>query len=103
MKKGIITTYVLVFGGVFLILFSGLLGFIMTQLKQVNQKIAWHEALYIAEAGINYYRWCLNNEVEAQCQSQKYYLNSAGNPAGEFSTLSWYSSMDGSGWAGGAG
>lgn len=84
-KMGIITTYALVFGGIFLILLGGLLGFISTQLKQASQKAAWHEALHIAEAGINYYRWCINNEIESQCQTQKEYLDPTGNPTGEFS------------------
>lgn len=70
-NKGIITTYVLVFGAIFLLLLSGLLGFILLQLRQTAQKVAWHESLQIAEAGINYYRWCLNNEVEGSCQLER--------------------------------
>lgn len=85
MNKGIITTYVLVFGALFLLLLSGLLGFILLQLRQSNQKVAWAEALEIAEAGIHYYRWCLNNEVEADCLTEKEYTDSAGNPIGRFS------------------
>jgi hypothetical protein len=60
-KKGIITTYTLVFGAIFLLLISGLLGFISLQLRQTNQKIAWNEALQTAEAGIDYYRWHLSH------------------------------------------
>jgi len=52
-------TYVLVFGGIFLILLSGILGFILLQHKQSLQKVAWTESLEIAEAGINYARWHL--------------------------------------------
>lgn len=85
MNKGIITTYVLVFGAVFLILLSGLLGFILLQLRISAQKVAWNEALQIAEAGINYYRWCLNNEVESKCLLEKEYQDPAGNPLGKFS------------------
>jgi len=85
LAKGIITTYVLVFGSIFLIMLAGLLGFILLQLRQSAQKIAWNESLEIAEAGMNYYRWCLNNEVEANCQTQKDYYDSAGNLIGKFS------------------
>ena len=84
-KKGIITTLVLVFGAIFLILLGGLLGFILLQLRQSSQKAAWNESLSIAEAGINYYRWCLNNNVEANCQTEKDYFDPAGNPLGHFS------------------
>ncbi len=83
--KGIITTYVLVFGVIFLLLLSGLSGFILMQLKQASRKVAWQESLEIAEAGINYYQWCLNNEVDQDCQTEKEYLNLSGSPIGRFS------------------
>jgi hypothetical protein len=84
-KKGIITTYVLVFGAIFLMIIGGLLGFILLQMRQVAQKVAWNESLNIAEAGINYYRWCINNNVEQNCQSQKDYLDPSGKLIGKFS------------------
>jgi hypothetical protein len=84
MQKGIIITYVLVFGAIFLLLLSGLLGFILLQLRQSSQRVAWNEAFHAAEAGIQYYRWCLNNEVEANCSTEKEYTDPAGNPIGRF-------------------
>ena len=84
-NKGIIVTYVLVFGAAFLILLGGLLGFILLQLRYSTQRIAWNEALQVAEAGINYYRWCLNNEVSENCQTEKDYFDPEGNPIGKFS------------------
>jgi len=83
--KGIITVYVLVFGVIFLILLGGLLGFILLQLKQSAQRVGWNESLHIAEAGVNYYRWCLNNGVEQNCLTEKDYFDPAGNPIGKFS------------------
>lgn len=85
MNKGIITTLVLVFGTIFLILLGGLLGFILLQSRQSSQKAAWNEALPIAEAGVNYYRWCLNNNIEGNCQMEKDYFSPAGNLIGHFS------------------
>lgn len=85
LQKGVITTYVLVFGFIFLIMLGGLLSFILLQLRQSAQKAAWNEALHIAEAGINYYRWCLNNEVESNCETEKDYFNPAGSRVGHFS------------------
>jgi len=58
---GVITTYALVFGAIFLLLISGLLSFVLLQLKQSSRKIAWNASLHIAEAGIDYYRWHLNH------------------------------------------
>jgi hypothetical protein len=84
-KRGIITTYVLVFGAIFLIMLAGLLGFILLQLRQASQKVAWNEAIEIAEAGINYYRWCLNNEIEGNCLTEKDYYDPAGKLVGKFS------------------
>lgn len=85
--KGVITTYVLVFGTIFLILLAGLLGFILLQLRISAQRIAWNHSLHIAEAGLNYYRWCLNNEVEANCQTEKDYYDPVGNLIGRFSLV----------------
>lgn len=86
-KKGTIITYVLVFGAIFLVLIGGLLGFILLQLRQTSQKVAWSEALDIAEAGINYYHWCINNGIEQDClnQSEKDYFDPGGNKIGKFS------------------
>jgi len=50
---------------------AGLLGYISLQLKQSSQKIAWNQSLQIAEAGIEYYRWCVNNGVEENCSGQE--------------------------------
>lgn len=85
MSKGIITTYVLVFGAVFLILLSGLLGFILLQSRQSAQSLALQKALHVAEAGIDYYKWCLNNGIQDSCQTEKDYLDPAGVPVGRFS------------------
>lgn len=83
-SKGIITTYILILGAIFLILLSGLLGFILLQLKQAAQKVALVEALEIAEAGIDYYKWCLNNNATDNCQTQKDVYDLSGNLMGQF-------------------
>lgn len=84
-NKGIIITYALVFGVIFSILLAGLLGFILMQLKQTSQKVAWNRSLHIAEVGLGYYRWCLNNGVEGECEVEKEYKDPSGNPIGRFS------------------
>ena len=83
-NKGAVITLVLVFGGIFLILLGGLFSFILFQLRQTTKKAAWNEALHIAEAGIDYYKWCLNNEAQDQCELNKEYFDSEGNSVGEF-------------------
>ncbi len=85
MNKGVIIIYVLVFGLIFLILVGGLFGFILIQLKFSAQKVAWNNALHIAEAGFNYYRWCLNNNVEGNCPTEKDYFDPGQNVVGRFS------------------
>jgi hypothetical protein len=60
-NRGTIITLVLVFGAIFLLLLAGLLGFILLQHRQSLQKVAWNEALNVAEAGINYSRWHINH------------------------------------------
>ena len=63
-EKGTIVTLVLVFGGIFLLLLAGLFGFILLQHRQSLTKVAWSEALHLAEAGINYSRWHLLHSPE---------------------------------------
>jgi hypothetical protein len=84
-KKGIMSIYFLIFAGIFIIMFSGLLRFILMQLRQTTEKAAWSQSLNIAEAGINYYRWCINNDVAQDCLMQKDYFDSTGQKVGAFS------------------
>ncbi|MCG2688298.1 hypothetical protein L6250_01540, partial [Candidatus Parcubacteria bacterium] len=84
-KKGIIVTYALVFGAIFLLMLSGILGFILLQLRQSVQKVAWTESLEIAEAGLDFYRWCLNHDLVDNCQGQRDYFDPQGNLIGRFS------------------
>ena len=59
MNKGVITTLTMVFGGIFVLLMAGLLGFIMLQHRGSLQRVALQESLHIAEAGLEYYKWRL--------------------------------------------
>lgn len=65
-------------------LLSGLLGFILLQLKQASQRVAWHQTLDIAEAGINYYYWCLNHGIQDDCLLEKDYFDTTGKSVGKF-------------------
>ena len=81
-NKGVITTYVLVFGSIFVLLLTGILTFILLQLRQSEQKVSWNQALEIAEAGMNYYAWCLNNEAEDNCLTEVDIEDALGNIMG---------------------
>jgi hypothetical protein len=87
-KKGIITAYLLVFVGIFFLMFGGLLNFILSQFKLSSEKIAFQESLNVAEAGANYYHWCINNNLEQDCLAEKDYFDPAGNLVGHFSLQS---------------
>src|SRR3989338_7818687 len=58
-NSGTILVLALVFSSIFLVMFGGLAGFILLQHKQSLEKADWNQALEIAEAGLNYYRWHL--------------------------------------------
>jgi hypothetical protein len=58
-NNGSIILLVVIFGGIFLVLFGGTFGFIFTQHKFQVSKIEREKAMEIAEAGVNYYRWFL--------------------------------------------
>ncbi len=86
-QKAFVTTYVLVFGAIFLVLIGGLFSLILFQLKLNVRRIAWNESLQIAEAGVGYYHWCLNNEAQDNCETEKNYFDLEGNALGKFSLI----------------
>jgi hypothetical protein len=66
-QKGETIVLVLVFGFVFLIILSGITGLVLNQYKLSRQREAYNQALEIAEAGVNYYRWHLAHSPEDFC------------------------------------
>ena len=84
-SKGNIITLVLVFGSIFLILLGGILSFILSQLSLTEKRTALDQSFYAAESGIEYYKWCLNNSVESNCQGEKEYYDNKGKLIGYFS------------------
>ncbi|MEK7579225.1 MAG: hypothetical protein AAB460_01685 [Patescibacteria group bacterium] len=57
--RGYIVMLVIVFGGVFLMILGGLVGFVFLQTKAQQIKETRERALQIAEAGLDYYKWFL--------------------------------------------
>lgn len=91
-NKGSILILALVFGAIFAVLFGGLSGFVLTQSKLSLQKVAWQEALGIAEAGLNYYRWHLAHDHDDLTDGTglpgpyiHQYLDLEGGATGEYS------------------
>ncbi|MBU3918475.1 pilus assembly PilX N-terminal domain-containing protein, partial [Patescibacteria group bacterium] len=63
-ENGFIITYILVFAVIFAILLTALLGFILSQMRISKYEVASEQALYIAEAGLNRYRWYLIHQSQ---------------------------------------
>jgi len=63
-QSGSITPPLLIVGGVFVVVIYSLLLMLGLQLDYSHRQVASEEALYIAEAGINYYRWHLAHAPE---------------------------------------
>lgn len=61
-EDGITILLVLVFSGIFVVMISSLTGFILLQKKINVQREDKIEALFVAEAGLNYYRWHLAHD-----------------------------------------
>jgi hypothetical protein len=81
----IIIPVVIVFGFAFLTILGGLFMFVLLQNRESIKRIGWEQSFEVAEAGINYYQWCLNNGIEDSCDMNKNYFDSQGNPVGGFS------------------
>jgi len=61
-ERGAIITLVLIFGTIFLVMFTALISFLLVQTKLGKERVAWNESLAIAEAGANYARWHLAHD-----------------------------------------
>lgn len=63
-KKGTILVSLLVFTSIFIVLAGGLLSLVVYQYKLNKHKVAKAQAIHVAEAGINYYRWHLAHDPD---------------------------------------
>jgi hypothetical protein len=70
-KSGSMLLLTLVAVGIFFILVTGVLGLGLLQLKLNLTKVARNQALHIAEAGVNYYRWVLYHDQEEYCNGEE--------------------------------
>jgi hypothetical protein len=58
-NKGYFVLIILVFGAIFLLMFTSLSGLVVTQKRLSSRAVNNEQALQIAEAGLDYYRWYL--------------------------------------------
>ncbi len=84
-QKGSLVIFVLIFGGVFLISFGGILSFLLLQYKFSLEKAAYEESLHIAEAGIDFAKWHINHWPDDFSFSGTYsYKNASGDTIGYY-------------------
>lgn len=69
-QKGAILVLALSATGIFLILTMGAISYGLLQQKLNKQKIAQTQALHVAEAGVNYYRWVLYHDNNEYCNKE---------------------------------
>jgi len=83
-KNGQTLVYILVFGSGFLMIIFSFSALFLSQYRQANQQLSLERAFNIAESGVNYFQWCLNNKKEDECLGQKDYYDSFGKKIGKF-------------------
>jgi len=69
-EKGSMLVVVFVATGIFIIITMGIIGLGILQQKLNVRKVARAQALHIAEAGVNYYRWVLYHNDKDYCNSE---------------------------------
>lgn len=69
-QKGTMLVIVIVATGLFLAILLGATSLAMLQQKLMLKKILKLQALHIAEAGVNYYRWVLYHDSEEYCNKE---------------------------------
>lgn len=92
--SGYLLVIVLVFGGIFFMLASAFIGYVVTQSKLAQSKYIKERALNIAEAGLDYYKWFLahnpgnvTNGTGAPGPYVHQYLDPESTAIGEFSLV----------------
>jgi Tfp pilus assembly protein PilX len=90
--SGYLLIFVLVFGSIFFLMASGFIGYVVTQSQVTTSKYHREQALDIAEAGLDYYKWFLahypNDVTNGTATSGPYihtYSDPEGAAIGEFS------------------
>jgi len=90
--KGTITPALIVVTGTFLIVIYGLLFALNLQLDFSHRQLASEQALHIAEAGVNYYKWHLAHDptdyqdgTDSSGPYEHEYTDPQGSPVGQFS------------------
>ena len=61
-EQGIITPLILVIASIMIIFATGLITWSISEHKDASRKIRATQALQIAEAGVNYYKWHLEHD-----------------------------------------
>src|SRR3989339_6537 len=69
-QKGTMLIVVLVATGIFLVMLMGSVSLGVLQQKLNIKKVSSAQALHIAEAGVNYYRWVLYHDNEEYCNKE---------------------------------
>lgn len=80
-KKGGALIYGLIMVGIVSVIFTGLIQFVVSQLKYSLYVVPREQSLHIAEAGVYFYRWYLAHNVEGRTATQVETFWS-GNPLG---------------------
>ena len=57
-QGGYLLLLVLVFSSIFFVIVSSFVASVVTQSKVITQRVQIEQAGHIAEAGLNYYKWC---------------------------------------------
>ena len=90
--SGYLLVLVLVFGGVFFMMATAFMGYVITQSQVSQHKYDKERALDIAEAGLDYYKWFLahypddtTNGTTTPAPYIHQYTDPEGGPIGEFS------------------
>ena len=66
-KNGSMLILTLIMSGLFLVTLLATIDLSMYRRKIINQKIKITQSAYVAEAGLNYYRWVLYHEEGEYC------------------------------------
>lgn len=85
-KQGSLLVIVVIFGFIMILSLTAISSLLVTEHRLLRQKIAKEDALQVAEAGLNYYRWRLaHNDDDLSAITEQAYYGPSGNLIGYYS------------------
>ncbi len=86
-QPGYILVSLIIFGGITIMVMGAVISLLIVQHRGIQRSVSSEQALQVAEAGANYYRWLLAHDPENYDGAEQDYYNQNGDSIGHYSII----------------